>query len=239
MPDLEQYAKTVRGFRSNLGDEDMNPLVYVERDGALIATLFAQNVSKVEGLMLARYAAFGFAADAVVFAADMRMVVGKPGEEALPVNPVSGQVWKQGQMQALAEDGAAQALGITDCVVLICAERGVAGVKSVALPYRVAAGSVDFLHGGEAEHITSMSGGISDALLSFFAEQTLESRVAANPLLLGLVAAAEDLTPQEQLLHIRCTVVKYLMALGFAVLLHPQSDLETEVYARSLPQPKE
>ena len=232
MPDLSTYVSTVQTFRRSLGAQEMNPLVYVERDGELVATLLAGTISRDEGLLLARTAAVGFGADALTFVAEMRMNVGTVAGE-VPVNPISGLPWAPGQMQALAEDGAGEALGIMDCLLLMRVVRGGDKVQAAMLGYRVAAGSVDFFDSGLLKNIDGMSGYIADALMAFFIEPTVESIAIAHP---ATIAAAEmdGLTVEEQKLIFWCVAAKFLDRYGCYTLLHTKSDFEREVYVRHL-----
>lgn len=240
MTTLAEYAPLIKGFRASLGAEDMQPIVYVEYEGDLVATVFVPAPKHVV-LSVAAMLASGMDASAITVALDGRMHAGTApveGEQAeMPLNPVTGKPWEAGQMSALAEDGVdVSKYGVLDCVFVTRIERAEPdNVRSVTAPYRVAAGTVDFLptEWDEDTVVERTEGYIPDALRHAMTVPTVASLVAASED--AQLAAAEDgLTPEEMVAHQRCGAAKALLGLGFPVMLAARNDTDKEVYQRSL-----
>jgi hypothetical protein len=85
---------------------DMCPAALFERDGVFVAAGNAPEVDRDMGLELARVGIRGFAADAIIWAADAHAANS-------PINPATGEEWGPGGMQNACDNEGACAVGGT------------------------------------------------------------------------------------------------------------------------------
>jgi len=93
------------------------PMVMVIRDGRIVAQVLPSEGAGAVIAKTARVAGAAFGADELVLVSDTYLAIG-----ADPLNPLTGQQWRSGEMQDLAEnhDGIARGLVSEGLLIFIC-----------------------------------------------------------------------------------------------------------------------
>lgn len=203
----EERAKAARTPRQ----ADLGPVVQGWRGTEPVALFLPRHIDRDQALIAARAAAVGFGCDIIAVTSDGWA----PTKDHVEANPVTGEDWGPGEMQALVEEHQGIERGIIREALTTIVVNRAGDVAGAVRPYLVspdpaAAGRPRMQvawEEGYDQQFDDMRGVIPSALHSFMAEvpaDILMARAGVDPADFGLDAMAARA-------HFDCAVVKALL----------------------------
>lgn len=214
------------------GDDDLCPMMEVHRGDDMVALITGHRVDKHLILDVAGIAAGGYSATHLSAVFDAHVTTAT-------INPSTGEQWKPGEMQAACENGACDLGLITDCLMVVDAQRdGLLEMRT--LPYHVhkstkqvawAASMPDGLpliisNAGEDQ----LEGFVPGVFAAAFAQREAFSMLTRS----GLTPGDFGLSMADARTHADCAITRVIMQTDVSVMLNGLTDDGLEIIKRSL-----